>query len=202
MSFKWFTKPTNADNRDFGFREPLSDFGFNEPLSEPRSFDRVDILTGTPVRDVFELEPRGYGTQSLDDNFIALGIPTKIDLPEYTEVDLLVYREQERVTYLERFQAPTARSYTYIEDFDPIEDEIIVGGKPYRIEIDPVTSEAATLLNERTGQVRDVPTLEELLSSITYPSTHNAGAREPREPDFIHLPIDGGDKDDLIPLFQ
>ena len=145
MSFKLFTPPTNADNRDFGFREPLSDrdFGFREPLSEPRNeprpfdrSDRFDILTGTPERDVFELEPPGYETQSLNDNFIALGIPTIVDLSEDSEVDLLVYQEAESFDYIPGFTAPPARSYTYIEDFDPIEDEIIVGGKPYRIEID------------------------------------------------------------------
>ena len=148
MSFKWFTKPTNADNRDFGFSEPLSDnwdFGFREPLSEPREpleprpfdrYDRVDILTGTPERDVFELERPGYETQSLDDNFIALGIPTIVDLSVDSEVDLLVYQEADGPEYFPGFTAPPARSYTYIEDFDPIEDEIIVGGKPYRIEID------------------------------------------------------------------
>ena len=154
MSFKWFTKPTNADNRDFGFSEPLSDnwdFGFREPLSEPREpleplepleprpfdrYDRVDILTGTPERDVFELRPLGYETQSLDDNFIALGIPTIVDLSVDSEVDLLVYQEADGPEYFPGFTAPPARSYTYIEDFDPIEDEIIVGGILYMIEID------------------------------------------------------------------
>ena len=113
----------------------------------PSLFPELDTLTGTSEADTFELEPPGFGTQSLDDDFIpvdidyannliALGIPTIVDLSEDSEVDLLVYQEQERATYLERFQAPTARSYTYIEDFDLIEDEIIVGGNPYRIEID------------------------------------------------------------------
>ena len=131
MSFKWFTKPTNADNRDFGFSEdPL----FDRPLfdrSEPS--DAVDILTGTPEIDVFVLEPFGY---DLDDNFIAFRIPTIVDLSEDSEVDLLVYQEADGPEYFPGFTAPPARSYTYIEDFDPIEDEIIVGGKPYRIEID------------------------------------------------------------------
>ena len=49
-----------------------------------------------------------------------------------SEVDILVYQEQERANYLEGFQAPTARSYTYIENFDPIEDSILVdGGRGY-----------------------------------------------------------------------
>ena len=131
MSFKWFTKPTNADNRDFGFSEdPL----FDRPLfdrSEPS--DAVDILTGTPERDVFVLEPPGY---DLDDNFIAFRIPTIVDLSEDSQVDLLVYQEADGPEYFPGFTAPPARSYTYIEDFDLIEDEIIVGGNPYRIEID------------------------------------------------------------------
>ena len=55
--------------------------------------------------------------------------------PQSSEIDILVYQEQERATYLEGFQAPTARSFTYIQGFDPIEDEIIVGGNPYVIEI-------------------------------------------------------------------
>ena len=131
MSFKWFTKPTNADNRDFGFSEdPL----FDRPhfdRSEPS--DAVDILTGSPELDVFVLEPPGY---DLDDNFIAFRIPTIVDLSEDSEVDLLVYQEADGPEYFPGFTAPPARSYTYIEDFDLIEDEIIVGGKPYRIEID------------------------------------------------------------------
>ena len=150
MSFKWFTKPTNADNRDFGFSEPLSDnwdFGFREPLSEPREprepleprpfdrYDRVDILTGTPERDVFELDSP-FETQSSDDNFIAIGIPIIVDPSEDSEVDLLVYQEVHGPEYFPGFTAPPARSYTYIEDFDPIEDEIIVGGILYMIEID------------------------------------------------------------------
>ena len=65
-----------------------------------------------------------------------MGVPIIVDESTDSEVDILVYQEQERANYLEGYQAPTARSYTYIEDFDLIEDEIIVGGKPYRIEID------------------------------------------------------------------
>ena len=57
------------------------------------------------------------------------------DVTADSEEDILVYQEQERAIYLDGFQAPTARSYTYIENFDPIEDEIIVGGNPYAIEI-------------------------------------------------------------------
>ena len=123
QSFKWFTPPINADIR------------FSEPRPFDRS-DRVDILTGTPEPDAFELYAPGIGTQSLDDNFIALGIPINVNSSEDSEVDLLVYQKKEGPDYIPRFTAPPARSYTYIEDFDPIEDEIIVGGKPYRIEID------------------------------------------------------------------
>ena len=79
------------------------------------------------------------GVQSLDDNFIvmgrdfyndviAFGIPIIVDPPSDSEVDILVYQEQERATYLVGFQAPTARSYTYIEDFNPLEDEIQILG--------------------------------------------------------------------------
>ena len=123
QSFKWFTPPINADIR------------FSEPRPFDRS-DRVDILTGTPEPDAFELYAPGIGTQSLDDNFIAFGIPIIVDSSEDSEVDLLVYQKKEGPDYIPGFTAPPARSYTYIEDFDPIEDEIIFGGKPYRIEID------------------------------------------------------------------
>ena len=57
-------------------------------------------------------------------------------LSDPSEIDILVYQEQERDNYLDGFQAPTAHSYTYIEDFEPIEDEIIVGGITYTIMID------------------------------------------------------------------
>ena len=80
-------------------------------------------------------EQPGFETQSLDDNFIAMRIPIIVDESTDSEVDILVYQEKERAVYLDRFQAPTARSYTYIEDFEPIQDEIIVGGNPYMIEI-------------------------------------------------------------------
>ena len=131
MSFKWFIPPTNADNRDFGFTErPPFD---RSPFDRSEPSDAVDILTGTPERDVFELEPPGY---DLDDNFIALGIPTIVDLPEDSQVDLLVYQEAESFDYIPGFTNPPERSCTIIEDFDPGEDEIIVGGKPYMIEID------------------------------------------------------------------
>ena len=52
------------------------------------------------------------------------------------EVDILVYQEQERDYYLEGFQAPTARSYTLIRDFDPIEDFIVIGVDHYRYDVD------------------------------------------------------------------
>ena len=89
-----------------------------------------------PGRGTAPKEQPEFVTQSLDDNFIAMGIPIIVDPPSDSEVDILVYQEQERATYLEGFQAPTVRSYTYIEEFEPIEDEIIVGGITYTIKID------------------------------------------------------------------
>ena len=130
MSFKWFTPPTNADNRDFGFREPLS-----EPRNEPRPFDRsdrVDILSGTPDIDTFEVETNYQGNVTFRGGIHQLEVPAQFDTSN--ELDILVYQEQERAIYLEGYQAPTARSYTYIEDFEPIEDEIIVGDNPGKIE--------------------------------------------------------------------
>ena len=64
-----------------------------------------------------------------------MGIPIIVDESTDSEVDILVYQEQVRAIYLADFQAPTVRSYTYIENLDPIEDEIIVDGNPYVIEI-------------------------------------------------------------------
>ena len=99
-------------------------------LPQPRYFDDVDTVIGTPEADVFEVDALRISFYPTDASII------RELRPQSSEVDILVYQEQERANYLERFQAPTARSYTYIEDFDPIEDEIIFGGKPYRIEID------------------------------------------------------------------
>ena len=95
-----------------------------------------EVLTGTPEADTFELDSPGFGTQSLDDNFIAMGIPIIVDSSEDSEVDLLFYQEKEGPYYIPGFTNRPARSFTYIQGFDPIEDEIIVGGKPYMIEID------------------------------------------------------------------
>ena len=99
------------------------------PPRRPRYFDEVDTATGTSEADAFEVEP-------LDQIFFNPIITNGINNGEEGEVDILVYQEQERAIYLKGFQASTARSYTYIEDFEPIEDEIIVGGILYMIEID------------------------------------------------------------------
>ena len=105
----------------------------------PRYFDEVDTVTGTPEADTFEVEPFAGDRLFPAEIFI----PPEITFPVFTngsnnseegEVNILVYQEQERAVYLDRFQAPTARSYTYIEDFEPIEDEIIVGDNPDEIE--------------------------------------------------------------------
>ena len=99
----------------------------------------LDVLTGTPEADSFELEPPGFGTQSLDDDFIpvdidfannliALGIPIIVDPPENTEVDLLVYQETDGPMYIPGFTNPIFSSYTLIENFDPNEDQILVDG--------------------------------------------------------------------------
>ncbi|QNI73556.1 hypothetical protein [Synechococcus sp. NOUM97013] len=109
------------------------------PLPRPLSLENVDTLTGTPEADNFKLEPPGFETQSLDDDFIpvdidfannliALGIPTIVDLSEDTEVDLLVYQEADGPEYFPGFTDPLARSYTLIENFDPVEDQILVDG--------------------------------------------------------------------------
>ena len=106
-------------------------------MPRPRYFDKVDILTGTPEADTFFVGPPEFATQSWQDDWmIRMRLPKIFDESTDSEVDILVYQEQERANYLEGYQAPTARSYTYIEDFDLIEDEIIVGAKPYMIEID------------------------------------------------------------------
>ena len=131
----------------------MMEFGISDtPIPKPRRFDKVDTLTGTPDADTFEVDAPGFGTlndldrisvidffgqlglQSLDDNFIAMGIDradnliSTFDVTADSEEDILVYQEQERANYLEGFQAPTARSYTYIEDFDLLADEILVDG--------------------------------------------------------------------------
>ena len=115
---------------------------FGVPLYSPpraRYFDRVDTVTGTPEADTFEVEPLIARDPWLDDDTREPGqgrvirkpgqgtAPPK-ERPQSSEVDILVYQEQERAIYLDGFQAPTARSSTYIEDFEPIEDSIIVDG--------------------------------------------------------------------------
>ena len=65
-----------------------------------------------------------------------MGIPIIVDKSTDSEVDILVYQEKERDYYLEQFQAPTARSYTYIDDFEPIEDYIVIGGDAYQYDVD------------------------------------------------------------------
>ena len=207
----------------------MMEFGISDtPILKPRRFDKVDILTGTPEPDAFEVQGDGqiffnpiitneiingkngndiYTTQGGVDTFkthlghvtikdftpnegdklLLLGgvysnedeiIDGKngsviytggggadtfkthighVTIKDFTpnegdklllllneepslfnssEVDILVYQEQDRAAYLEGFQAPTARSFTYIEEFEPIEDEIIVGGITYAIKID------------------------------------------------------------------
>ena len=118
----------------------ISGGGWNtHEIPEPRRFDKVVILTGTPKADTFELDAPGFGTQSLDDDFIRMSIdfennliassnPDTVDVTTDSEEDILVYQEQERTTYLKGFQAPTARSYTYIENLIPIDDQIFVDG--------------------------------------------------------------------------
>ena len=91
------------------------------PPRRPRYFDEVDTATGTSEADAFEVEP-------LDQIFFNPIITNGINNGEEGEVDILVYQEQERAIYLKGFQASTARSYTYIEDFNPLEDEIQILG--------------------------------------------------------------------------
>ena len=123
-------------------------------IPECRWCDRErDILTGTPEADIFELDAPGFATQSLDDNFIAMDIdfennlivmgrdfkndfflsnPNTVDASEGSPVDLLVYQEADGPEYFPGFTDPLARSYTLIENFDPVEDQILVdGGKGY-----------------------------------------------------------------------
>ena len=117
----------------------ISGGGWNSSQVLRRDFRKVDTLTGTPEADNFKLQSPGFGTQSLDqidfeNNLIVLGIDRANDLifpfdvTADSEVDILVYQEQERATYLVGFQAPTASSYTYIEDFNPLEDEFQILG--------------------------------------------------------------------------
>jgi len=103
----------------------------------------LDVLTGTPEADWFDLEPPELGTlmppaspdsflQSLDDDFIRMAISTIVDLSEDNEVDLLVYQVADGPEYFPGFTDPLASSYILIENFDPVEDQIFVdGGKGY-----------------------------------------------------------------------
>jgi len=112
----------------------LMEFRVNRDIPEPRWFDKIDTLTGTQEADAFFVGPPEFATQRyLDEFFVPMG-KRSIGSAD-SELDILVYQEQERANYLEGFQAPTAHSYTYIVDFEPIEDEIIVGGNPYVMEI-------------------------------------------------------------------
>ena len=113
----------------FGSLPPVGD-----PPRQPRIFDKVDTVTGTDEADTYFVGPPEFATQSWewdawwDEHIISMGIPMIVDESTDSEVDILVYQEQERAVYLDGFQAPTARSYTYIEDFEPIEDSILVDG--------------------------------------------------------------------------
>ena len=166
MEFGWSTGGTPG----------MMEFGISSLILIPRRFDKVDILTGTPETDAFEVQRDGQIffnpiiTNGVNDGKNGSDIYTggggadtfkthigHVTIKDFTpnegdklllllneepslfnssEVDILVYQEQDRATYLESFQAPTAHSYTYIDDFEPIEDEIIVGGITYTIKID------------------------------------------------------------------
>ena len=138
--------------------------GFAAP-SQPRFFDKVDTLIGTPEEDTFELEPPGLGTQSLDDNFISMGIPIIVDSSEDTEVDLLVYQEAESFDYIPGFTDPPESSYTIIENFDPSEDQILIDdGRGY-----------VTIMSNEN----DIP----MLSDVIEPSLGDFGY------DFEYVPL-------------
>ena len=122
------------------------------PVGKPRG----DFFQTQGIRDGFAIiypnsasEPPEFEAQTFFDPFgqlevqswqdkwfTVMGIPIIVDESADSEVDILVYQEQERATYLEEFQAPTARSYTYIEDFEPINDYIVIGGDAYQYDVD------------------------------------------------------------------
>jgi len=130
---------TGTSEADVFEVQPLGQIFFNpiitnevEPLKyfNPRLVEDETLDPGKgrflPGRGTASKEQPEFVTQSLDDNFIAMGVPIIVDPPSASELDILVYQEQERDYYLEGFQAPTARSYAYINDFEPIDDQIIV----------------------------------------------------------------------------
>ena len=110
-----------------------------DPVPPPKDEEEIRV----PGRGTAPKKQPQFATQSWewwdaawDDHVIRMGVPIIVDESTDSKVDILVYQEKERANYLKGFQAPTARSYTYIEDFEPIEDEIIVGGIAYTIKID------------------------------------------------------------------
>ena len=166
MEFGWSTGGTPG----------MMEFGIRSLILIPRRFDKVDILTGTPETDAFEVQRDGQIffnpiiTNGVNDGKNGSDIYTggggadtfkthigHVTIKDFTpnegdklllllnedhplynpsEVDTLVYQEQKRATYLEGFQAPTARSYTYIEDFEPINDFVVIGGDAYQYDVD------------------------------------------------------------------
>ena len=123
---------TGTSSADSFRVEPLIPFYFLSDL-EDRA-DREAPLREQPEKtEIVKLEDGGeWLCFDFSDCFwVSHGDGTVVE-----EIDILVYQEQDRAVYLEGYQAPTARSYTYIEDFEPIEDEIIVGGIAYTIKID------------------------------------------------------------------
>ena len=160
-----------------------------------------EVLTGTPEADIFELDVPGFGTlndldrisvidffgqpgvQSLDDNFIVMGIDfenrliaysnqNNVDATTDNEVDLLVYQEVDGPEYFPGFTDPLARSYTLIENFDPIEDQILVdGGKGYvRIMSDEI------IAGESSNDVADFLIMGN--TTIDFEDFHGGGDRD------------------------
>lgn len=117
----------------------ISGGGWNtHEIPAPRNFDEVDVLTGTTEADTFVVE-------SLDQiSFNPTIAPLDQTLSNPIVVNdekgdgILIYQEKERTNYIERFQAPTKRSYTYIDNFAPSEDEILVDGGRGHVKIMPM----------------------------------------------------------------
>ena len=150
----------------------LMEFRVNRDIPEPRWFDKVDTLTGTPEADPFFVGPPEFATQSWewdawwDEHMISMGVPIIVDESTDSEIDILVYQEQERANYLKGFQAPTARLYTYIDDFDTLDDYIFIDdGRGY-----------VTIMSDEN----DIP----MLSDVIEPSLGDFGYDFEYEPFF------------------
>jgi len=90
------------------------------------------LSLGHQKQILFFVGPPEFATQSweawTDDWMIRMGIPMIVDESTDSEIDILVYQDQERDIYLDGFQARIERIFTYIENFDPTEDEIFFKG--------------------------------------------------------------------------